>query len=104
MDAPKPRRRHQSTDTPSAPASSPPAEAEAVHIIHPTAIYDRESLRRIFKLKANTIRREVKLGRLRVCRRGGRYYFTGEQVWAWLLAGEQKTPQLTKPETQAASA
>jgi hypothetical protein len=58
------------------------------HIIHATAIYTVEDLRCIFGLKTSSVRREVRLGRLRIARRCGRYYCLGKWVLQWIGDGE----------------
>jgi hypothetical protein len=60
----------------------------APHVIHPNAVYSREDLQRILKLRPSTIRREVRKGRLKVAKRSGRYYFLGAWVLEWLETGQ----------------
>ena len=60
----------------------------APHVIHPNAVYSREDLERILKLRPSTIRREVRKGRLRVAKRSGRYFFLGVWVLEWLETGQ----------------
>jgi hypothetical protein len=67
--------------------SAPPAPV-AVHVIHPTAVYFPDQVRELLRLRATTLRREVREGRLRVCRRGGRHLITGRQLLTWIEAGE----------------
>ncbi len=57
-------------------------------------VYDVGGAQRALRLTKSTIRREVREGRLRVCKRAGRYYITGEQLLAWLHSGELP---VTKP-------
>jgi hypothetical protein len=38
--------------------------------------------------RTNTLPREIRLGRLRASKRGGRYYILGEWLLEWLRAGE----------------
>jgi hypothetical protein len=85
--------RHKQRDTtpPAALASNdgPPGPAVTpVHVIMPTAVYTADQAQRILRLRPSTIRREVREGRLRVSRRGGRYYLLGEWLIEWLRAGE----------------
>jgi hypothetical protein len=49
-----------------------------------------EDLRRVFGLKASSVRREVRLGRLRMSKRCGRHYCLGKWVLQWLENGELK--------------
>jgi hypothetical protein len=68
-----------------------PAEltaAAAVHVISPTAVYFVDDLTRLFRLRKSTVRRELREGRLSVCKRAGRYFVLGEQLLAWLRGGE----------------
>jgi hypothetical protein len=69
---------------------APPAAQALPHVIDPRAVYFPEDVRRIFRLKASTIRREVREGRLRVAKRAGRYYLLGAWLLAWIEAGELK--------------
>src|SRR5262249_9999510 len=65
---------------------------EQPHIIYPSAVYTVEDLRRFFGLKATSVRCEVRLGRLRIAKRCGRYYCLGQWVLQWLGEGELETP------------
>jgi hypothetical protein len=58
------------------------------HVIHPTAIYLPEDAREALRLSKNCLAREVRLGRLRVSKRGGRYYFLGSWLLQWIEDGE----------------
>jgi hypothetical protein len=64
--------------------TSPPP----VQILHPNAVYGLESARLALGLTRTTLRREIRLGRLRVSKRGGRYFLLGEWLLEWLRAGE----------------
>ena len=66
------------------PAASPPAG----HVIHPDAVYTADEVQAIFKLRKSGIRREWRMGRLRVSKRAGRYFILGRWLIAWLEAGE----------------
>jgi hypothetical protein len=59
-----------------------------VPIIAPTAAYGIEQARMMLGLRKNTLPREIRLRRLRVSRRGGRYYILGSWLLAWIRAGE----------------
>lgn len=52
------------------------------------AVYDKEALQKMLGLSATTILREVRAGRLRACKRAGRYFFLAEHVNEWLRKGE----------------
>src|SRR5437879_1193674 len=58
------------------------------HEILPTAIYTVPEAREALQLKASTIRREVREGRLRISKRAGRYYITGAWLLEWIESGE----------------
>ena len=74
-----PRKRHRGA------TGAPPVEP---HVIHPHAVYTAEQVRRLLGLKEDTLGREIKLGRIRVSRRAGRYYLLGAWVLTWIEAGE----------------
>jgi hypothetical protein len=78
-----------------------PAAPPAPHQILPTAVYTLASARAAFGAKATTLPREVRAGRLRVSKRGGRYYFLGEWLLEWLRAGEVR-PRL-RPEVNGSA-
>jgi hypothetical protein len=59
-----------------------------VRIIDPHAVFRLAELQQLLDLPATTIRREVRLGRLRVAKRGNWYWTTGDWVHQWLAAGE----------------
>jgi hypothetical protein len=64
------------------------ANLKIEHVIHRTAIYSLEAARQALGLKKDTLRREVRLGRLRVAKRAGRYYVLGNWLLEWLEGGE----------------
>jgi hypothetical protein len=74
-----------STDEPDGAAA-----AFSVHTIAPTGVYSVDQVRTILRLKQSSLRREIREGRLRVCKRCGRYFFLGEQLLDWLRDGELK--------------
>lgn len=57
-------------------------------VIQPNEIFDVEALREALGMNANTIGREVRKCRLRVCKRAKRHYFIGSDILDWLRAGE----------------
>lgn len=82
------------TETSERPQLLPPAFGVNVpHVVFPGAVYTVDDLRRIFGLKATSVRREVRLRRLRISKRCGRYYCLGQWVLEWLEDGELKPPQ-----------
>jgi hypothetical protein len=58
------------------------------HVIEPTAVYTVESLRAALGLTKSTVNREVRLGRLRVTKRAGKYFLLGTWILEWLRSGE----------------
>jgi hypothetical protein len=63
---------------------------ELPHVVHPAAVYTVDDLRRIFGLKASSVRREVRMKRLRIAKRCGRYYCLGQWLLEWFEDGELK--------------
>jgi hypothetical protein len=68
----------------------PPFGIDAPHVIYPGAVYTVEDLRRFFSLRSSSVRREVRMRRLRIAKRCGRYYCLGQWVLEWLENGELK--------------
>jgi hypothetical protein len=58
------------------------------HCIEVGAVYSPRQLRFFLGLAKSTIAREIKHGRLRVARRGNKYYFLGQWLLQWLQDGE----------------
>jgi hypothetical protein len=74
---------------PPAPNGTPaPAAVLPVLDVRPDGIYLPDQLRQALKLRASSIRREVREGRLRVAKRCGRYYVLGAWLLEWVAAGE----------------
>jgi hypothetical protein len=68
-----------------------PPEADRppdIHTINPTGLYFADDVRRIFRLRLSSLRRELRLGRLKVAKRSGRYIFLGKWLLAWIEDGE----------------
>lgn len=65
------------------------AEVKVVVEIAPTAILNAAGIESLLGLKTNTIRRERRLGRIRACKRGGRNFYTGADVLAWVQGGRE---------------
>jgi hypothetical protein len=59
-------------------------------LLHPTGVYRPGEVISMFGLKSSSLRREIREKRLRVSKRCGRYYFTGEMLLDWLKGGEIK--------------
>jgi hypothetical protein len=77
-----------------ATATAAPPEATAqpllppVHEILPSGVYFPEHFQTMFRVRATTLRREVREGRLRIAKRGGRYILLGSWILEWIEAGE----------------
>jgi hypothetical protein len=56
-------------------------------VLAPTGVYSLVEVRRMLRLRESSLRREIREGRLSVCKRCGRYYFLGSQLLDWLRAG-----------------
>jgi hypothetical protein len=61
-----------------------------IPVIRPTAVYRPEQIRAILGLKDNTIPREIRMGRLRVAKRGGKHFVLGCWLVEWLSNAEVK--------------
>ena len=59
-----------------------------IRVISPDAVFRLDELRAILGLPMTCLKREARLGRLRVSRRSGRYWVTGRWVMAWIEGGE----------------
>ena len=92
MNSKKIERTSIDQDEPTVGPTVPPARTYMPHIVHPSAVYTVEDLRRLFGLKASSVRREVRLRRLRIAKRCGRYYCLGQWVLQWFGDGEVKPP------------
>ena len=68
--------------------ASTAAPPEQIHVIEATGIYFTDTARRLLRLRASSLRREIREGRLQVCKRCGRHYFLGAQLLEWLRGGE----------------
>jgi len=58
------------------------------HVIVPDAVYTLTTANAALGLARNCLPREIRLGRLRVSRRAGRYFILGRWLLAWIEAGE----------------
>ena len=61
---------------------------EKIPTIRPTAVFGLEQARVTLGLAKNCLPREIRLGRLRVSKRAGRYLILGEWLLEWIKAGE----------------
>jgi hypothetical protein len=57
--------------------------------IKPDAFYDQDAVRRLLGLSARAIGSACRSGQLRVTERGGRRFFRGSWLIAWLGGSEQ---------------
>lgn len=71
-----------------APKPAPATDSGHVHVIDPNAVFLVDDARRLLRLRASTIRREVREGRLRIAKRAGRYYILGTWLLQWITEGE----------------
>jgi hypothetical protein len=71
-------------------------------VIRANAIYTPEGLRSALSLPKSTLSREIRLGRLRVTKRAGRYFLLGKWVMQWLQEGEvRRKDRQAKDESRA---
>jgi hypothetical protein len=76
-----------------------------VRVIDPNAVMRLDELRAVLGLPLTCLRREARLGRLRVSRRSRRYWTTGRWIQQWIEDGEVKPrarPGVNDRETPAA--
>ena len=66
------------------------------HRIDMDAVYSVEALRGALGLTKTTIGREVRLGRLRVTKRAGKYFLLGRWVLDWLSDGEVRRQEVAE--------
>jgi hypothetical protein len=59
----------------------------AAPVIHPGSVFSIDSATAALGLAPSCLKREVRLGRLRASRRGGRYFILGQWLLDWLAAG-----------------
>jgi hypothetical protein len=64
------------------------ASAPAPHVIVRSAVYDLAQARVALGLAKATLGREIRLGRLRVSKRAGKYLILGRWLLAWIESGE----------------
>lgn len=61
--------------------------------IEANAVFDREALADALGITANTISREILLGRLRAYRRSRHTYFLGQDILDWIRTGNVSPDQ-----------
>jgi hypothetical protein len=59
-------------------------------VVVENAVYLLSSLAQETPFNKTTLKREARLGRLRVAKRGGKYVTTGKWLMQWVEAGEVK--------------
>jgi hypothetical protein len=67
---------------------SPAKVRDRVPVIRPNAVYSLELARHTLLLAKNCLPREIRLGRLRVAKRAGKYLILGKWLLEWIAAGE----------------
>ncbi len=82
-------------------ATTAPQQPPVIHTINATGVYFADDVKRLFKLRNSTLRRELRLGRLRVAKRGRRYLFLGRWLIAWVEAGEVRPRHQNEANGQA---
>ena len=66
-----------------------------VPVIAPHAIYNLVQAQAVLRHVPSCLPREIRLGRLRVTKRAGRYFILGEWLMQWLRDGElRRTAEL----------
>jgi hypothetical protein len=71
-------------------AEKAPAVSGSPLLLHPHAVFSLAQLCQALGVRPRTLPREVREGRLKVCKRAGRYYFFGQDVADWLRGGQLK--------------
>jgi hypothetical protein len=66
-------------------------------VIFPEGVYTPAIVTERLGLAKGTMPREIRLRRLRVSKRGGRYYLLGSWVLDWLRGGEVRRARNTAP-------
>ena len=77
-----------------------PTESPRAAIIKPTAVYSLEQARSVLGLAKCCLPREIRLGRLRVAKRAGKYLILGKWLLGWIEAGEIVRKRTALPEAQ----
>ena len=66
------------------------SKATAVARIHENGVYTLASARKALNLPDSCLRREIRLKRLRVSKRAGRYFILGKWLLEWIEGGERQ--------------
>jgi hypothetical protein len=80
--------RRPRSQAPADQAGAAEPQLAAPFVIDPNGIYLPETVRKALKLRASSIRREVREGRLRIAKRCGRHFILGAWLLAWVADGE----------------
>jgi hypothetical protein len=64
-----------------------PVAASAPIVLDDDAVFSLEQLRQALGLRKRTLPREIRAGRLTVCKRAGRYFVFGSDIKKWLRGG-----------------
>jgi hypothetical protein len=79
------------TTIPAAAAVPPPV------VLHPQAVYSFAQARQALGLTKSTLAREVRLKRLRVSKRAGKYFILGIWLLQWIKDGELRRNKQSEP-------
>jgi hypothetical protein len=72
-----------------------------VPVIAPTGAYGIDQARAMLGLRKSSLSREIRLGRLRVAKRAGRYFILGEWLLEWIEGGELSVRKPAPAEKEA---
>jgi hypothetical protein len=73
---------------PTEPADAAVMTKVKTPVIDPRAVFTVEQARSTLQLAKNCLPREIRLGRLRVAKRAGKYLILGSWLLEWIEAGE----------------
>jgi hypothetical protein len=68
--------------------TKPRAREARAPVIDPRAVFTIDQARTTLRLAKNCLPREIRLGRLRVSKRAGKYLILGQWLLEWIEAGE----------------
>jgi hypothetical protein len=70
--------------------NDPTTAPQVVTIVNENSVFDLPGFVATFNLKKSSLRREIKMGRIKVYKRCGRYFLLGADVLLWLRGGQVK--------------
>jgi len=73
---------------PSPPSPQTPAAPPPTRVIHDSAVHPLSEWGQILGLPKHCLKREARLGRLRVAKRAGRLWAVGSWIIEWIMNGE----------------